>query len=278
MIVRAITGFVFVGVIIGSLLWSPHAVTFIFMGFMILGICEFYGILNQHEKVDVSPGLGMSLALVISTLAILSFYDAIPTSLFLMGLLPILFIGLVSEVWRKKKDPVINSAVLVFGLVYVVFPFLLLIWMHNHLESVRIKGLLSSDYFPPVLGMFLLIWANDTFAYLTGKAFGKTKLIERVSPNKTWEGTLGGILMTIIVGGIIGYLNDTLVFWIVAAAIIAPCAIIGDLFESVMKRNLGIKDSGSILPGHGGILDRFDATLMAVPFFSLWVLINILYF
>ncbi|MFK7787251.1 MAG: phosphatidate cytidylyltransferase, partial [Crocinitomicaceae bacterium] len=264
MIVRAITGVIFIGVIIGSLLWSPHAVSVVFLGFMILGICEFYGILNKHEKVDVSPGLGMSLAAVISTIALLAFYDVIREGLFLQTLLPIIFIGLVSEIWRKKGEPILNSAVLVLGLIYVVLPFLLLIGMHYNFES------LGNSKVPLVLGMFFLIWTNDTFAYLTGKAFGKTKLIERVSPNKTWEGTVGGIVLTILVGGILGYFTDALVFWIVAAAIISPSAIIGDLFESVLKRNLGIKDSGSILPGHGGILDRFDATLMAVPFFFLW--------
>ena len=278
MIVRALTGIVFIGVIIGSLLWSPHAVTAVFMGFMILGVCEFYGLFKKHDKVDVSSGLGMSLALIISALGILSFYDVISTSLFIISLLPILFIGLVSEIWRKKKEPLLNSAVMMLGMVYVVLPFLLLIGMHISLESLHSNGFLSSSSFPVALGMFLLIWTNDTFAYLSGRSFGKTKLIERVSPNKTWEGTIGGILMTLIVGGVIGYLNHNLMFWIVGAAIIAPCAIIGDLFESVLKRNLGIKDSGTILPGHGGILDRFDATLMAVPFFFLWILINILYF
>jgi phosphatidate cytidylyltransferase len=278
MIVRALTGIVFVGVIIGSLLWTPHAVTAVFMGFMILGICEFYGLFKKHDKIEVSSGLGMTLALAISALAILSFYGVIQSSLFLISLLPILFIGLVSEIWRKKKEPILNSAVLTLGLIYVVLPFLLLIGMHHSMESMRTSGLLWSESFPIMLGMFLLIWTNDTFAYLTGKAFGKTKLIERVSPNKTWEGTIGGILVTILVGATIGYFTETFLFWILGAVIIAPCAIIGDLFESVLKRNLGIKDSGSILPGHGGILDRFDATLMAVPFFSLWILINMLYF
>ena len=123
MIVRALTGIVFIGVIIGSLLWSPHAVTALFMGFMILGVCEFYGLFKKHDKVDVYSGLVMSLALIISALGILSFYDVISTSLFIISLLPILFIGLVSEIWRKKKEPLLNSAVMMLGMVYVVLPF-----------------------------------------------------------------------------------------------------------------------------------------------------------
>ena len=272
MIVRALTGIVFIGVIIGSILWSPHAVAVVFMGFMILGICEFYGLFKKHEKIEVSSGLGMGLALSIAALSFATIYNWISADILFFSLLPILFIGLVSEVWRKKKEPILNSAILIFGLVYVVLPFLLLIGMSYQLDSLGMKGI------PLALGMFLLIWTNDTFAYLSGRAFGKTKLIERVSPNKTWEGTIGGILMTLILGAVIGYFNDDLTFWIPAAAIIAPCAIIGDLFESVLKRNLGIKDSGTILPGHGGILDRFDAALMAVPFFFLWFSISISYF
>lgn len=272
MIVRALTGIVFIGIIIGSLLWSPHAVTVVFMGFMILGICEFYGLFKKHEKIEISSGFGMSLALSIAALALATTYNWIGAEVLFFSVLPILFVGIASEIWRKKKEPILNIAILVFGLIYVVLPFLLLIGMNYRLDALEMKGI------PFALGMFFLIWTNDTFAYLSGRAFGKTKLIERVSPNKTWEGTIGGILMTLIIGAVIGYFNDSLLFWIPAAAIIAPCAIIGDLFESVLKRNLGIKDSGTILPGHGGILDRFDATLMAVPFFFLWNSIYMTYF
>jgi phosphatidate cytidylyltransferase len=107
------------------------------------------------------------------------------------------------------------------------------------------------------------------------KLWGKTKLFERISPKKTWEGTIGGLLMTILAGYIIGtFVNtDRTLFWVVSAVIIAPCAVYGDLLESLFKRSLEIKDSGNILPGHGGILDRFDAALFAIPFFYCWTMI-----
>ncbi len=133
---------------------------------------------------------------------------------------------------------------------------------------------MTEGFFMPKVGaMFLLIWSNDTFAYLIGRMIGKTKLFERISPKKTWEGTLGGIFMTVLVGFLIGEFlptNEPLWFWLGAAIIIAPCAILGDLYESMFKRSLKIKDSGSILPGHGGILDRFDAVFFSVPFFMAW--------
>jgi phosphatidate cytidylyltransferase len=133
----------------------------------------------------------------------------------------------------------------------------------------------SSHDMPRAIGMFLLIWTNDSFAFLTGKFFGKTKLFERISPKKTWEGTIGGGLLTILVAALLAFFyNDKqdLIFWIGAAIIVVPCSVLGDLLESLFKRNLNLKDSGTILPGHGGILDRFDAALFTVPFYFCWSL------
>ncbi len=271
-VVRALTGIVFVTIVVGALLWSVHAATAVFALFLVLGSFEFFQLFRKHWALDVSLVLGMGISIVLAALAIASMYNWIRSDLFVLTLIPLLLIGFSAEIWRKKDKPILNSAILVLGLVYVVLPFLLMISMHYQYELHREGGI------PLVLGMFLLIWTNDTFAYGSGRAFGKTKLIERISPNKTWEGTIGGILITFLVGTVLGYFNHDFLFWIIAAAIIAPCAIIGDLFESVLKRNLGIKDSGNILPGHGGILDRFDATLMAVPFFFLWNSIYMIYF
>lgn len=271
-IVRGLTGIVFIAVIIGALLWSVEATTILFAAILLLGVFEFYSLFKSHKKIDVSVGIGVALAGIITLLAVSSLYNWIRSDIFILAFIPLLFLGIVSEIWRKKSEPILNSAVLVFGLIYVLLPFLLLISMHTGLELQRVDGI------PLALGMFLLIWTNDTIAYLSGRLFGKTKLIERISPNKTWEGTIGGIVMTLVVGVTLGYFNFDFAFWIPAALIVAPCAIIGDLFESTIKRNLGIKDSGNLLPGHGGILDRFDATLMAVPFFFLWNSIYMLYF
>jgi phosphatidate cytidylyltransferase len=123
-----------------------------------------------------------------------------------------------------------------------------------------------------LIGMFILIWTNDTFAYLTGRFLGKTKLFERISPKKTWEGTLGGIVFSLVASVLLAhYMEDDLVFWMISAVLISLGAIFGDLFESMLKRNAGIKDSGNIIPGHGGVLDRFDAALFGAPIFYLWM-------
>lgn len=167
---------------------------------------------------------------------------------------------------EKEANPILNIALLVFGIIYVVIPFYLAVDLN----------LRNTSYMPRVVGMFLLIWTNDTFAYLTGRLIGKTKLFERISPNKTWEGTIGGVLFTLLFAYIIGkYINEgETFFWMISAVIIIPGAIFGDLLESLFKRSLNLKDTGNILPGHGGILDRFDAALFTIPFFYCWNMVD----
>jgi phosphatidate cytidylyltransferase len=120
----------------------------------------------------------------------------------------------------------------------------------------------------PILGIIFLIWSNDTFAYLGGSLYGKNKMIERVSPGKTWEGTLTGIVITFA----LSFLFDTLIcplhgsLWLILGICVPILATIGDLIESKLKREAGVKDSGSIMPGHGGILDRFDSLIFVAPF------------
>jgi len=185
----------------------------------------------------------------------------------ILFIFPLFFTLILVELWRKTDHPIVNMSVMVFGIIYVVIPFFLTIDL-NLREN-------DENFMPLIVGMYLLIWTNDTFAYFSGRLFGRTKLFERISPKKTWEGTIGGILFTLILGYIIGaFINQgEEMFWLISAMIIAPCAIFGDLLESLFKRSLNIKDSGKILPGHGGILDRFDAALFAIPFFYCWAMI-----
>jgi phosphatidate cytidylyltransferase len=119
-----------------------------------------------------------------------------------------------------------------------------------------------------ILGFFILIWSNDTFAYLVGRSVGKTKLFQRISPGKTWEGTVGGVICTQGIAYALSIYFTELepIHWHVVAVIVSVFGTLGDLVESMFKRSLGVKDSGNILPGHGGILDRFDAVLVAAPF------------
>ena len=264
LLVRAITGAIFAFVVLGSVFWGPYAQMLVFSLFMILGLNEFYNLFKKHETVQVSKEIGIFIGIFIFCILVGTSLEWLP-SLSIILVFPLFFTLILTELWKKTEHPLINISVLVFGIIYVVIPFFL---------SVDLN-LRDDSYLPAVVGMFLLIWANDTFAYLTGRLIGKTKLFERISPKKTWEGTIGGVIMTLLLGFIIGtFINQgETVFWVVSAIIIAPCAIYGDLLESLFKRSLNIKDTGTILPGHGGILDRFDAALFAIPFFYCWAMI-----
>jgi phosphatidate cytidylyltransferase len=264
LIQRSITGAIFAFVVLGSIIWDPYAQAIVFSVFMVLGLLEFYNLFSKHSFVQVSKEIGIFIGLFIFSLLVGVSLEWLP-QISILFIFPLFFTLILAEMWRKKEHPLINISVLVFGIIYVVIPFFLTIDLN----------LRNTSFLPNVVGMYLLIWTNDTFAYLSGRLFGKTKLFERISPKKTWEGTIGGVIFTLVLGYIIGaYINEgDELFWIISALIIAPCAIFGDLLESLFKRSLDIKDSGKILPGHGGILDRFDAALFAIPFFYCWAMV-----
>lgn len=264
LITRSITGIVFASIVIFSLMY-PYVHIGVFSVFMLVGLLEFYRLFKRHPFLQISKEIGIFIGIFIFVLLVGISMKLLPI-LAIIFIFPLFFTLVLVELWKKHANPILNISVLVFGIIYVVVPFYLTIDLN----------LRNTSYLPPVVGMFFLIWTNDTFAYIFGTLLGKTKLFERISPNKTWEGTVGGIIMTLLVGYIFGqFINEgSTLFWMIAAAIIAPCAIFGDLLESLFKRSLQIKDSGSILPGHGGILDRFDAAFFSIPFFYCW---NMLY-
>ncbi len=269
-LVRTLTGAVFISLVLIPLFFSAELAIGVFMLFMMLGLIEFYKLFSKNEHVEVSWELGLTGGIVLFSILVGVLLNYL-AEVFMTAIIPLLFIVILTELWRKKKNPLINASVMALGWLYVIVPFYLIVLVNT--IDVEVHELANDpSYFPLVAGMFILIWMNDTFAYLSGRFFGKTKLIERISPNKTWEGTIGGFLFTIAAGFAIGYLFDPerVVFWALSAVIVAPCAIMGDLLESLFKRNMQVKDSGNILPGHGGILDRFDATLFAAPFFACW--------
>jgi len=263
---RTITGVVFASLVIGSILWNPYLQTLVFSVFMVLGLMEYYRLFKDQKDIQVSSEIGIFIGLFIFTLLVGISLKILPV-ISITFIVPLLFTLILVELWKKHQNPISNIALMIFGILYVVIPFYLTIDLN----------LRNTFYLPTVVGMFLLIWANDTFAYICGRLFGKHKLFERISPNKTWEGTLGGIVFTLLLGFIIGkYVNEgNTFFWIISAVIIAPGSIFGDLLESLFKRSLNIKDTGTILPGHGGILDRFDAALFSIPFFYCW---NMVYY
>lgn len=263
LILRSLTGLVFISSIIIPVLFSNEIATLVFSIYFVLGIIEFYSLFKSKERFDISWELSATVGTLIFAFAIGAALNWIPMWT-LLSVPCLIFLLILLELWRKSKQPINNMAINIMGIVYLVIPFTLITILAN--EPI--------GKFPLVLGMFILIWTNDSFAYLTGRFIGKNKMFERVSPKKTWEGTIGGAVFTVIAGALIAHFSgQEFLFWIISAVIISPLAIVGDLLESLMKRDLNIKDSGNILPGHGGILDRFDATLFVAPFYFFWIFI-----
>jgi phosphatidate cytidylyltransferase len=188
------------------------------------------------------------------------------------------FLFLIVELFLKGEKPFQNIAAFLFGAVYTLIPFSLL---QTFILSSNIGYSLEDSFngysgFTPniVAGMLFLTWANDSFAYIIGSRIGKTPLFPRISPKKTWEGTIGGGLMCMVTAGIIGLFFKELstINWVVIGGIVAVFGTLGDLVESMLKRSVGVKDSGSIMPGHGGFLDRFDAFMFVIPFVYTYLL------
>lgn len=258
---RAITGTIFVVVLVGAILlggWYMH-VTFGLI--TALGLFEFYSL---FENSDSKPQkiIGTFAGTSLYFLALFSWYFGQPFgTAFLVVAVSVILISGFAELFRKQIKPFENIALTVTGIVYVMIPFLLLNFLGFSFSLFELK----MNYWP-VLTIFILIWCNDTFAYLTGRLIGKHKLFERISPKKTWEGFIGGVFFAVIAGVLIAYFNDENYLKLIVYGIIAGVVgTFGDLVESMLKRSLNVKDSGSILPGHGGILDRFDAVLFVVP-------------
>ncbi len=264
---RTLTGAVFVILVIGSILWNHYAFSFVFLVFTILGVSEFYALISKTE----SKPFGFSGILISGFLFLITSYIAISNINihFLLLLLPLLFADFIIELFRNHKTPFQNIAYTFTGIFYVALPMSLLNFISNpsFSQGIYSKGIL--------IGFFLLIWSNDTFAYLTGMKFGKHKLFERVSPKKTWEGSIGGLIFSLIVAYILSIFVKELnsIQWLGMSIITVVFGTLGDLTESLLKRSLGIKDSGNILPGHGGILDRFDAVLLAAPFVFIYLIL-----
>jgi phosphatidate cytidylyltransferase len=182
----------------------------------------------------------------------------------LLSMLPLIFLFFISALYQKTEDVFVNLGFKILGIIYIAIPFGLM----NIVANLGIAGQEKPE---PIflIAFFVLVWANDTFAYLSGITLGKHRLFERISPKKSWEGSIGGAIITMTLAGFLGHYTQIFdsVSWVILAAIIIFTATFGDLAESLLKRHTQVKDSGSIMPGHGGILDRFDAAIFSIPFY-----------
>lgn len=265
---RAITGIIFVGVLIGCILGGPISFTLLFALITALTIHEFGNIVSKQPDVEINKPICM-LAGVFLFFGF-AYLGVMPgqTEILIPYLFLIIYL-LVSELYLKKKNPLNNWAYAMMSQIYIALSFAMLNVLAYH--SIGNEGELSHyqvQYNPILpLSIFIFTWINDTGAYCTGMLFGKHRLFERISPKKSWEGSIGGGVFSIIGAIVMAYFFPfmPISIWIGLALTVVIFGTSGDLTESLLKRTIGIKDSGNILPGHGGMLDRFDSTLMAVP-------------
>lgn len=270
LITRTITGVIFVTAVVTCFM-RPEAMMFLFALVTGLTIWEFTGIVNDIDGVQTNRFLA-TVAGVYLFLSMAGFCAGIvPSAVFIPYLLTVVYM-FISELYTKAPNPINNWAYTMLSQMYIALP----ISMINVLAFRSIGDVVMYNYLLP-LSVFIFLWTNDTGAYLSGSLLGKHKLFPRVSPGKSWEGSIGGGLLVLLVAAGVGMyensamhqVNPALVMsvpqWMGLGLVVVFFGTWGDLVESLFKRTIGIKDSGNILPGHGGMLDRFDSSLMAMP-------------
>ena len=261
---RAVTGVLFVIVLVGCILYSPLSFGILFTIISVLSVHEFAQLVSKSSEVSINKTI-TALGGAYLFLALMSFctQQSVGARVFLPYLGLLLYM-MITELYLKKKNPTGNWAYSMLSQLYVALPFALL----NVLAFQNSPETGSVTYNPILpLSIFVFIWLSDTGAYCVGSLIGKHRLFERISPKKSWEGSIGGGIFSI--ASSLGFAHFFPFMpgwqWVGLAIVVVIFGTWGDLTESLMKRQLGIKDTGNILPGHGGMLDRFDSALMAIP-------------
>lgn len=267
-ITRAITGVLFVAIMVAGFI-QPLTMILLFALITGLALWEYAGLVNQVENVAVNR--------FISTVAGVYFFIAVAginsgyiqtNAVFVPYLLTVVYL-FISELYARNTNAINDWAYTMLGQMYIALPLATI----NVLAFRQSPdGLVTYNFLLP-LSVFVFLWINDTGAYCTGSLIGRHKLFPRISPGKTWEGSVGGGLLVVAVAAVIGYWDNRLmgmaglsvVEWMGLGLVIVVFGTWGDLVESLFKRTLGVKDSGRMLPGHGGMLDRFDSSLMTIP-------------
>jgi phosphatidate cytidylyltransferase len=270
---RTLTGAWIVIFVMGGL-WL-HPVTFFLTGLiMLIGTqYEYYMMIrNTGVRPQIVPGIITGITAYVISALIAS--GVLPKNFFLI-LVPMMLIIMVLELYRKQEKPFDSLAHTFFSILYTAIPFSM--FSFSAFSRTGLDSLLPHPniVFSPgiIIGFFLLVWANDTGAYLTGATIGRHRLFERISPKKTWEGFFGGFILAAVVAWLLsGWLGVVdAADWVIISVIISIAGTYGDLIESMLKRSIGVKDSGTIMPGHGGFLDRFDSAIISYPLVYLFI-------
>lgn len=278
---RVISGAIGVALLMASILFSHYTYGLIFLVIAVMVMWEYYSLLEEKEGIKPQKYFGIFIGIIVFSGNFI-FAEKLGThqdiSLVpVLYIIPLVFLFFLFELFKKSDTPFTNISFSLSGVIYIAFPFALMHYIVMFPDYIK-----SDKYYHPeiLIGFLFVLWANDSGGFFAGRKYGKHKLFERVSPKKTWEGFIGGLLFSLVMAAFIalfftkmqvweeygGYSRLELIDWLILAVIIAIFGTLGDLVESHFKRGLGIKDSGNILPGHGGVLDRFDSLVLSTPF------------
>lgn len=257
---RALSGAAFVAVMLRCTIAGPVPFLLLFFVITLIGLYEYYAMVSKYG-VALNKTIFFSISALITALCALSSYNNLLSIQPLPLCAALVFLYFLFELFANKDKPFLNIGASITGIIYVVLPFSLFIYLTFHTP-------INGYNYMMAIALFILQWSSDTFQYLFGMTLGRRKLFERISPKKSWEGFIGGLITTMCAAY---FMNIYFPFytkadWIIIAGIIVVFGTMGDLVESLLKRSVDVKDSGNIMPGHGGILDRFDGLLGSMPF------------
>jgi phosphatidate cytidylyltransferase len=262
-IIRTLSGAALLAVVLAAVWLSEWSFAALMLVIGVGSLWEFYRI---AKKGDTRPQKWYSVILGGLTIAMTFFAAAgYLDFLWFIFIIPLVAVMFFIELYRKRGNPLENIAVSLGGLLYAILPVSLMIFM----------AFTGNGYTPRIILAYIFtVWVNDIFAYLFGVALGRHRLFERISPKKSWEGFFGGLVCATAFAVLCGHImGGNLIIWGGFGLVIAVTAVFGDLVESMFKREVGLKDSGSIIPGHGGFMDRFDALLLSAPFAFVYLML-----
>ena len=257
-VIRSLTGIGIISITV-SLIWLPTVWRHLFWGsFLCLCLYEYFSLFKNRSDLRPYAHLGLTMAISLWGALLFPKFRQLGLSITLL----LWFILIFQEIFRKENSNILHSALTTWGIAWLVPSFVAI----NLIYDIH-----GWEFF---ISLFIFLWMNDTFAFISGKLLGKHKLLKRVSPKKTWEGLFGGLLATWVVATVFVYFHPHLLplwKWAVLSTLVVVGGTLGDLLESLIKRSLSLKDSGHVLPGHGGFLDRFDGFFISAPLFYLFL-------